>query len=461
MGISTTLDSAMRALLAQQYATDTTSHNIANATTPGYSRQRVRLAAVPGANAGTSGSQPGGGVQFLGIERIRDTFVDFQIRGAMQSAGQSGARARSLQGAELTFQEPSDAGLHAVMDQFFNAWRDLATNPESSAARTNVVQTGATFATTAQRLEGGLQNLRTEADQRIQQGVNDVNALATSIAKLNGQIQMLRATGDPAADLTDQRDQALDSLSKIVDITYREQPSGSVDVQLGGHSLVAAGQAFSIYTTPNVANNNYVDIHYTDGNALVPIANGELKGLLTQRDVDLTKRITDVNTLVGQVITSVNNAHSTGFGLDGLSNRAFFTGVDASNIAVDPAVSSNPNAVAASATAAGIPGDGSNASVMSDLQYQHLMGGGTATFDEYYAGLVADVGAASRDAASLDQAQQQVQTGMQQLRDSAAGVNLDEEMIQLTTHQRAYQAAARVITIADDMLNTLINRMAS
>lgn len=459
MGLSTSLDSAMRALLAQQYAVDTTSHNIANATTPGYSRQRVKLAAVPGTSSPTSRSQPGGGVDFLGIERVRDTFVDFQIRGAMQSAGQSGARARSLQAAELTFQEPSDSGLHAVMDQFFNAWRDLATNPESSAARTNVVQTGQTFATTAQRLENGLQNLRTEADQRIQQNVNDINSLATRIATLNGQIQMLRATGDSAADLTDQRDQALDSLSKIVDINYREQASGSVDVQLGGHSLVAAGQSFSIYATPVVANNNYVEIRYTDGNALVPVGNGELKGLLDQRDVDLTKRIADVNTLVGQVIANVNTAHTAGYGLDGVTGRAFFTGTDASDIGIDPTIAANGNTVAASATAGGIPGDGSNASAVSDLQYQRLMNGGTATFDEYYAGLVADVGAASRDAASLDQARQQVQTGMTNLRDSAAGVNMDEELIQLTAHQRAYQAAARVITVSNEMLDTLINRM--
>ena len=162
----------------------------------------------------------------------------------------------------------------------------------------------------------------------------------------------------------------------------------------------------------------------------MPVGNGELKGLLDQRDVDLVKRATDVNTLVSQVIASVNTAHSAGYGLDGVTGRIFFTGTDASDIAVNGVISADPNTVGASSSAGGIPGDGANATAVSSLQYQRLMSAGTATFDEYYAGLVADVGAASRDAASADHAQQQVQTGMQQLRDSAAGVNLDEEMIQ-------------------------------
>ncbi|MEX1022300.1 MAG: flagellar hook-associated protein FlgK, partial [Dehalococcoidia bacterium] len=226
MVISIGLNSAVRALLAQQQAMDAVAHNVANVNTPGYSRQRVHLAAV--APPGSSGV--GQGVEMLAVERVRDLFVDFQIRTQSHSAGDYAARADSLSLVELAFGEPSDNGLRAIMTQFFNAWRDLGNAPEQSAARSAVVQAGETLAFAANRLATSLTDIQADANTRLSASVGEVNDLAKQIAALNLQIVQIRATGDPAADLTDQRALALDRMANLTDMRVMQHDDGHVDV---------------------------------------------------------------------------------------------------------------------------------------------------------------------------------------------------------------------------------------
>lgn len=459
MGISVGLDIAVRALLAQQQAVNTVSHNIANANTEGFSRQRVQLAAVPGIPMAGARAGAGGGVDTLGIQRVRDLFVDQQVRTAQQQLGYHSARASSLQQAELALGEPGDAGLRAAMSRFWNSWRDLANEPESTAARAAVTQSGATMASTARRVHDALLSQRADADGRIRSHLAEVNTLTAEVAQLNREIVYQQAAGQGAADLHDRRDLALDRLSQLMNITVVAQSSGSVDVVVGGNTLVAGDRAFAVTGTPNALNNNYIDITFVrDGSALA-VTGGEIGGLLTQRDSDLVSRITGLNTLIGRIVTEVNASHSAGFGLDGVTGRAFFAGTDASDVAVDPIVMGDRNAIAASLTLAGVPGDGAGAAGLADLQYLKPLSGGTASFDEFYAGYVGELGSATREAEHLASAQQLVRDHIEQVRQGTAGVNLDEEMIQLMQHQRAYEAASRLVTIADEMLDHLINRM--
>jgi len=459
MGISVGLDIAVRALLAQQQAVSTVSHNVANATTAGYSRQRVQLAAVPGVPVAGGIAGAGGGVNTLGVQRVRDLFVDFQLRTSQQQLGYHSARASSLQQAELALGEPGDAGLRAAMSRFWNSWRDLANEPESTAARAAVTQSGATFASTARRVHDSLVNLRADANARIRGDLDEVNMLTTEVAQLNKEIVYQQAAGDNASDLADRRDLALDRLSMLMNTTVVTQANGSLDVVVGGNTLVAGDRAFAIQGTPNAANSNYVDITIVrDGSSLV-VTGGEIGGLLEQRDTDLVGRITGLNNLIGQIVTDVNTAHSAGFGLDGVTGRAFFAGTNASDITVDAVVLADRNAVAASSTLAGVPGDGNGAAGLADLQYLKALGGGTATFDEFYAGFVGELGSGTREAEHLASAQSLVRDHIEQVRQGASGVNLDEEMIQMMQYQRAYEAAGRLVSILDEMLDHLINRM--
>lgn len=460
MGISVSLNTALRALLAQQAATDTVSHNIANVATPGYSRQRVKMTALPGSYFAQALPVPGMGVEITDVRRVRDLFVDFQIRAGNHAAGRHAARAASLQLAEIVLGKPGDSGLSATMSQFWNSWRDLANAPDSMATRAAVVQTGETFTATATRIYDSFVALRDDANARIKQDISEINALTKEIADLNQQIVMIAAAGNDAADLRDRRDIAVDRLSVLADIRYQDRDDGSVDVSLGGRSLVRSGASFAIYGDPNVANNNYVDLKFVADDSAVTVTDGELRGLLDQRDTDLPARIADLNTLVAQVITDVNTAHAAGYELDDVTGRNFFSGTDASDIAVDAVVLGDLNVLAAATNGPPTPaGDGSNASAISDLQYAKNLLGATATYDEFYEGFVSSLGAATREAERLESAQTLVGARLEQVRLSASGVSLDEEMVDLMRFQRAYEAAARIISVVDEMLDTLINRM--
>jgi flagellar hook-associated protein 1 FlgK len=220
---------------------------------------------------------------------------------------------------------------------------------------------------------------------------------------------------------------------------------------------VTGQRAQALVGVPNAANSNYLDIEFQDGQPL-NVTGGEVFGLVHQRDTDLPQRIADLDTLVGSVMTEVNAVHAAGFGLDGLDGRAFFAGTGAADITVDAAIAADPLLLAASATAAGVPGDGSNALAIGDLQYARLLAGGTATFDDYYGNYVASLGVASREAQARESTQTLVLQQLEQQRQSASGVNLDEEIVALTQYQRAYEAASHLVRVADEMLDTLINR---
>ena len=462
MSVSVSLDSALSALLAQQAGVDTTSHNIANVATAGYSRQRLRLQAIPGSFALDPMPRPGMGVEIVDIERVRDIFVGFQIRTANQSAGRYAARATSLQRVEIALGEPGESGLRAAMSAFWNSWRDLSNTPDSGAARSSVVQSAETMALTTRRIHGSLLALRDEADLRLRADITEINQLSAEIASLNGQISSLAIVGHDAGDLRDRRDLALDRLTTLLDVHYTPRENGTIDVQAAGRSLVRANRSFAIYGDPNIANNNYVDIKFVADDAPLTIGNGELRGLIDQRDTELPALIAELNALVSQIITDVNAAHAGGYGLDGVTGRAFFAGTDASDIAVDAVILGDLDTLAAATNFDVIdgtpPGDGSNAAAISDLQYALTLSGATVTFDEFYGAFIGSIGAAVRESERLADSQSLLLQQLEAVRQSASGVNLDEEMVQLMRYQRAYEAAARVISVVDEMLDTLINR---
>ncbi len=230
---------------------------------------------------------------------------------------------------------------------------------------------------------------------------------------------------------------------------------------MGGRALVTSVYSWAIYADPNIANNNYVDLKFVADDGAVLVRDGEMRALLDERDVGMPGRIADFDQLALQVITDVNTAHAAGFGLDGpppAGGQNFFAGTDAGTIAVEAAVVADLNRIAASTNALGAPGDGSNAAVVSDLQYAFSMSGGAGTYDQFYNGVVTRLGSAVREAERLVESQGLTVEHLELLRQSASGVNVDEEMVQLMQYQRAFEAASRLIATIDEMLDTLINR---
>ncbi|HMS59452.1 MAG TPA: flagellar hook-associated protein FlgK [Tepidiformaceae bacterium] len=461
MGLSLGLDTAVKALRAHQLAVDVASHNIANANSPGFSRQRVLLRpmGIDGSDHFTRDAllgRTGFGVDAHDVNRVRDVFLDFQARTAMSSRSQSQSYSTAISQTELVFNDPSDEGLSGLIDAYFAAWHDVVNDPESGPARTTLVNAATTLTTRIQRAHTDLQTQRQDLDRRIAGEADKINAASHELAQLNFQIKQVELSGDSANDLRDRRDLLLDQLSELGPVSYTEQDDHSVTVYLGNHELVTGNIARDVEAIPDVAKPGFTQLVFAMDGEAVQSTTGEIKGLFDARDVAVPGVSAKLDALAAGLITSVNTLHQAGFGLDNSTGLAFFTGTGAANIALNATLAGNPNRIAAS-SAAGSPGNGANALAIADLQLAQTMAAGTATFGEYYGDMVSVLGADASRAQGLAESGTLLVSHLDNLRLSVQGVNIDEEVTNLTSAQHAYQAAARVITAIDQMLETLIS----
>jgi len=459
MSLSIGLDIAAQAVRMQQLAVDTTSHNIANANTPGFSRQDVHLRALnPLMTNGTSYdrilNQVGRGVNVRDVRRLRDAFVDLQIRNVLNSAGQYRAQADALQKVEIALGEPSDTGLGALLSKFWNSWRDLSNAPESSAARAGVLQNTEVLVQGFHRVSGMLARQREDINMHLSQDLEEVNTLSTNLAALNDQIRRSTLNNVPANDLSDQRDLILDRLSQLIGATSVAGEDGMVDVFFNGQQLVSATSSFRLTTRPE--GDGMLTPVFEDGGLVVQFGSGEVAGLLRSRDVLIPAQAAKVDQVAAAVIAQVNALHSTSYGLDNTTGNNFFTGTSAATIAIDAAVENSPQSIAASATA-GTPGDGSRALAIAGLQQALTMNGNTASIEDFYRSFIGELGIQVSEARNLADNEDAVMTHLDDLRQSVSGVNLDEEMVNLTKYQHAFNAAARLVAIADEMIGVLVN----
>ncbi len=464
MGLSIGLDSAVKALRAHQVAVDTASHNIANANTPGFSRQRVLLRPV-----GVSGSnyfgrdaligRVGFGVDAHDVNRVRDVFLDFQARQTLSSKSQWDTHARALGKTEAAFAEPSDSGISEMLGQFWSAWHDVVNDPESSAARTTIVNAATTLSGRIRMASQGLVAERADLDRQVAGMAERINAAAGEVAALNFQIKQVELSGDVANDLRDRRDFLLDDLSKYAQISYAEQADKTITVYLGSHELVQSNQSRVVEAIPDLLNPGMKKLIFSIDSEDVTTSAGELRGLLDARDRDIPGLSTKLDQLASGLIASTNALHSTGFGLDGSTGLAFFTGTTAVDMDVNAVVAAAPQKVAA-ASGVALPGDGANALRIADLQNSLTMATGSLTFDQFYANMVSVFGADVSRSEGQAESSGLLVDHIESLRESVKGVNIDEEVTNLNQAQHAYQAAARVISVIDQMLDTLINRTA-
>lgn len=568
------LDIAARALRASQTRVDITNQNIANANTPGYSRQLATVAAttpfpIPVYSSSIGAGQLGTGVAVTSINRARNTFVDYQMRNQLTTQGQVDAHRDALIQVEAIVNEPSPTGLNANLTKYWAAWQEVANSPSDSAVRANLLEQGKAVADAFSSQITQFKQQQRDIDGQVGLTIVNVNNLAGQIADLNVQISQVEVAGMHANDLRDQRDQLTDSLSKLVKINAVESADGQVLINVGNRQLVDRNVVHPIVANTTIG--AFTAPQWSDGSA-VNLGGGKLQGLIDSRDTLLQSRIDSVNALASRVIESVNSVHVAGVGLDGTGGRAFFTGTDASTIAVDSTLLAvgGTSKVAAGrmypdAAAVGgfsfAAGDSSNAIALAQLQNltaQRVTGAGglvpgqavgpstligldlsgaapnkTYTFSvvaglpptvtvspagsspvkisiaadtalppngiitvdfgssrltlrapngtaldtallglngttvstmsgpstvgDQYARQIAALGAEAQTANGQSNNQDVLITQLQNQRSQTSGVSLDEETINLMMYQKAYQASARVITVVDSMLDTLIN----
>ncbi|MCL5256753.1 MAG: flagellar hook-associated protein FlgK [Chloroflexi bacterium] len=456
------LNTAMRALMAQQQALDVTNHNMANANTPGFSRQVVSFVTTPpytvaAFNRSASAGQVGTGVEVSLISRTRNIFVDQQIRSEETELGRYSVRRDSLNQVQTIINEPSDVGLSTILSQFFTGWRELSNDPQNTAARATLRQQAGNLISTLHRDYQELTQIRADMNKQVQVKVDDINSKASQIAALNAQISAVQAVGDQANDLRDKRDVLLDDLSSVVRVSYNEMSNGSVSVFLDGHALVDGAGTNTVGTALN-ANGDDILV-WPDSGSPINVISGEIKGYYEARDDVLTKEINQLQDLTSALITQVNTIHRAGYGLNGTTGVDFFTGTGADDIAISADIQGNLASIAA-ASAIDSPGDGRNALAIAGLQDTAVtIGTSNTTIGEFYKSMVSELGVEINGASNLADNQDVLVQYLQRQRDSYSGVSTDEEATNLIKFQRAYQAAARIVTTFDETLNTIINNM--
>ena len=437
------LETALRGLMAQQQALDTTAHNIANASTPGYSRQVAVMSETPpyadtGVASGTvQAGQLGTGVTVTSYQRIRDAYLDVQYRTQSMLQGNAEATQDGLQQVQLALNEPSSSGISGLLQQYWSAWQNLSNNPEDMGTRQSMAQAASGLANGFNSLSSQLTTIESQIGQNITQTIGQVNQYGTQIAQLNASIATAQATGQTPNDLLDQRDVLLDKLSALGNTSITTAANGSDTITFGGATLVAGPTA----TTLTQAD-------------MTGLTSGNLQGMITLQTTTIPGYQTQLNTIASTLITKTNAQSAAGFDLNGNPGGQFFTGTDASDIAVNSTLVGNPALIAASST--GQPGDSGNALAMADMQNTPLVG--AATIDEAYNQMVTQIGSNVQQANDDVTNSTALVNALENQRQSVSGVSLDEEMTNLVNFQRGYQASARAMTAMDDMLDQLINR---
>ena len=575
MAISAALQSALQGLIVQQNGLNVTGHNIANANTPGFSRQRAEL--VPARPDYYPFGAVGRGVEIQNIVRIVDNFLLTQMRDAFSRANGDDVLASIYDRLEVVFNELSENDLSTSANKFFDSLHDLSVNVEGEATRGLVLQQALSLRDQVNVTYTTLRDFYLQLNNDIETQVDRANELLDEIADLNVQISTSEGGGNLSAnDLRDTRDQKLAKLSEIMNITVIEQPSGAVNVTTRGMPMVMYSHAFHLTTTQaSGAGLPSLEVRFVDDNSLLMATEGTLPATIQGRDQILSGFMDDLDRWTSEFMFEFNRVHSQGVGsvplttvtsdnavvdpnvaldqidmgftpwpgtfqitngsitvavvssvsgevheynipvdLDGVAPADttlnslvaainatvpagtiqasvdaagrmrvdsldpnnfgfyfsedtsgllatlgignFWTGHDAASIDVNPALLADERLLATGKSTA--PGDNTNLLDLIALRDAKVASGGSKTFEENYRSIIGRMAVESNRTSSRLAVRSDLVMRLENERESVSGVSLDEEMTKMIQFQRAYQAAARVISVSDIMLDTLINR---
>lgn len=445
-----------RALNANQLGIAVTGQNIANVNTPGYSRRRVILAETAPTTIGRL--SVGGGVTVEGIQSFRDRFIQSRIQTETGIAGRLNAQRDALAPVETALQGSQNGGLQNALSSFFGAFRDLEANPDSVPLRAIIAQKAANLSSAFQSTRNRLDQIRSGTDGEIRSTVETVNTLSSQIAELNRQIKLNQGAGGNVSALLDQRSELATQLSELTGARTTENTDGTISLTIGeGRALVSGETAFQlqVQNTPPLGLSSIT----IDGQNAI-FAEGKIRGL--QNAVGFTtSQIDSLDGLAAAVVSRVNTLHTSGTDLNGNAGVDFFNAsvpVTAANISINAAIANDPRLIVASPlTQPGQTGTvaGEIANLLTDTN--NTVGSRTGSFNSIFGSMISDAGAQVRNASDGLLTQGVILSQAIAQRDSVSGVSLDEEAINLLQYQRAFEAAARFLKVADEMTQTILS----
>jgi len=458
---------ALRALLSQQQTIEVIEHNVANANTPGYRRQEAVLATgapypAPGVRRALYPGQMGSGVMVDHIRQSKLLFFDGRLRRELADSRFWDLQSQALEQVERTLSETGEEGLTARLDAFWAGWQALNSNPTDITTRIDLKERGVALAQALNQRARSLITLRDDQDKAIVQSVAEINNLATQVAQLNAQIAHIKAIGEQPNDLLDERDRVLDRLAETSGARASIQDDGQALVSIGGHALVVGSKTFELAATPDPGNNNLSAITWAADGQSLNISKGELAGLLEVRDRTIPDQLAGLNAVAYELATRVNTLHQSGYGINNATNLNFFAPFTSTDYALEIQVGQDilaDPANIATASAPDSPGDGSLAATISAVQNELLMSAGSATLNQYYTAKVGELALELKGAITKARDHGLIVQSLNNLKESVSGVSLDEEAANLVKAQKSFQAAARLMTVMDEMLDRIINGM--
>lgn len=469
------IGTALSALIAQRTALDVAGHNIANANTLGYTRQRAELGAVgtsqvPSMFASNDGV--GAGVRVTGMGRANDAFLDAKLRSATAGASYLAVRADIYSTLETSLGEPSETSLSSQLSTFWAGWADVANNPEEGPIRAVLLDEARQLVDTLHRSYETVATQWRQGRQTTVSLVDRVNTVADNIADLNNRIMAVTVAGGSAHELADERDLLITELSGLVGATIQSREDGQIDVFVGGNALVFGstsrhlavsgaanfGQATGWDANPALG----VTVEWADRpGQTVALDGGQVAGLLSALAAPdpsgtggiLTEAAARLDAVASSLAASVNALHTTAYTTTGTQGTDFFS--------FDPTVGSPAaglRVAIASQDDVAVAGEDLGAYDASIGQKIAKLGEANDGPDSEWSRTVVEIGNRSAAAKSRSKVAEVSRATAEQQQLANASVDTDEETVAMLAAQRAYEAAARVLTAIDEMLDTLINR---
>jgi flagellar hook-associated protein 1 FlgK len=452
----TGLELGKNALAAQQYAIDTAGHNISNAGTKGYTRQVSNLVTgIPNVISALGHNVSiGSGVTIESISRIRDAFVDRQFRWETSKEQYWSEKLYFQSNIQAFFNEPADDSLHNDLSNFWIAWSELSKDPENSGAKAVVLERAQTLVDSFHRLAQQITDLENDLRSKIQVQIDQINSYAAQIKDLNMQIQRAEVAGDTPNDLYDARDQLVDELSKIVSVRVTEtQDSNFKDRHVGVFKIEIASEAAAGQVL--VDHDQVWELQGDETGFSLGSSDFELEtshGVITQMgslaaEVELLNKylpeiMGKLDELAQDIATQINTIYTS----DSYPDVFFINDSGAADIALNSSITEDNLRTGHTAS----KGDGSIASEIAAL---------AGSIGDSYGALIARIGANVQQAERMAQGEAVLLNQLLNQKESASGVSLDEEMTNIIKFQKSYAAAARLVTVLDDMLEKIITGM--
>ena len=442
---------ATGAMAVDQGALEITGNNVANVNTPSYSRE------VPTTEENTpvviENLTYGTGVRLQQVHSIRDPILQLRIQQETQQHGQLNAFVTAMNQAQTLF-NAGTSDLGSEISNLFASIAQLSTDPSSMSLRQGVLTAASNLTTSFNNIASSLAQQRSNLDLNVTQSVQQVNTLTQQIAGLNGQIASLENIGHDASAFVDQRDNLINQLSGLIDVSEIKSDSGIALTTSNGTALVAGTQSFALSTQPDPSGEQHV---FAQGKDITStLTAGALGGEIQVRDQAIPKLQNQLDTLSAGIGNAFNAANAAGFDLNGNPGGDLFVAPPSggAGAATNMALAiSDPSLIAASSD--GSAGSNGNLANFTAIQSQALISGETPT--DYYGNLIFNLGNDVSNGTAELQSSQLVLQQLQDQRGSISGVSLDEEAANMTQYQRAYDAATQIVVAVNQMLETVIN----